>query len=86
MTQIAEKMQRDQNKTSKISMFNSIRMKMKSGSMSNLSQQNTVGKTSFSAIVSGGTVSRNMTSTVQKKAFASKFKAYIGDDDFKVTL
>lgn len=69
-------------------MISTLRMRIKSGSTSNLtSVGNTAPRNSFSALVNGGTVSRNVTSTVQKKALANKFRnANANDDDFKVTI
>lgn len=68
-------------------MINTLRSRIKSGSTSNLTNVgNAAPRNSFSAIVSGGTMSRNVTSTVQKKALANKFKSAIPEDDFKVNL
>lgn len=54
--------------------------------MSNLTGVGTPApRNSFSALVNGGTVSRNVTSTVQRKVLANKFKnSAANEDDFKV--
>lgn len=68
-------------------MISSLKFHMKSGSMSNLAKAgNAPSRTNFSTIVSGGTISRNVTSTVQRKALANKFKGNVAEDDFKVGI
>lgn len=86
MDQMQEKLQKRQNviKEPKLSMISTIRKKMKSGSMTNLNEQGLAPRNSFSALVSGGTVSRNMAGTVQRKVFANKNRNNLGDDEFKV--
>lgn len=70
-------------------MIETLKYRIKSGSMSNLSSIGpSVPRTSFSAIVSGGTMtgSRNM-GTVQRKALANKSTRLgntVEEDDFKV--
>lgn len=70
------------------SMMNTLRLKIKSGSMSNLTvtAQSQPPKNSFSALVSGGTLSglKGVTGTVQRKILANKNKL-ANDDDFKVS-
>lgn len=84
-----EKLQKKYDKPSnKQSLISTLKLRIKSGSMSNLSAVgNTAPRNSFSALVgSGGTVSRNITSTVQRKALANKFKnTASNDDEFKVS-
>lgn len=75
-------------RTPRPSMIATIRSRIIGGSMSNLSNigQNPAPRTSYSAIISGGTIAgnRNM-STVQRKILANKNNR-LGtiDDDFKV--
>ncbi|XP_017783952.1 PREDICTED: Usher syndrome type-1G protein homolog [Nicrophorus vespilloides] len=82
-----ERLIKKQNsKEYKPSLVSTLRMKMKSGSMSNLSNGGqTMPRNSFSAIVSGGTVSRNVNSTVQRKVLANKLRNNNDDDDFKIS-
>ncbi|XP_031353769.1 Usher syndrome type-1G protein homolog isoform X2 [Photinus pyralis] len=76
------------NEYTKPSMINTLRHRIKSGSMSNLSvtAQPQPAKNSFSALVSGGTLSglKSVTGTVQRKILANKNKL-ANDDDFKVS-
>lgn len=86
----SEKLQKRYDKPNKHSLISTLKLRMiKSGSMSNLSSVgNTAPRNSFSQLVgSGGTVSRNITGTVQRKALANKFKNNPNgnDDDFKVS-
>lgn len=87
----AEKLQKRVSKDYKPSMIETLKYRIKSGSMSNLSaigQAPVHPRTSFSAIVSGGTISgaRNM-GTVQRKALANKSNR-LGtvEDEFKVSI
>ncbi|KAK9688308.1 SAM domain (Sterile alpha motif) [Popillia japonica] len=81
------KLQKRQAKEYKLSMISTLKNRMKSSSVSNLTNTGTtpIPRTSFSAIVSGGTVSRMYTSPVQKKAMASKHKLAQPEDDFKIS-
>lgn len=70
-------------------MIETLKYRIKSGSMSNLSGIGAAPpRTSFSAIVSGGTVTgKREMGTVQRKALANKNNRLGGaaeDDDFKV--
>ncbi|KAF5306861.1 hypothetical protein FQA39_LY00091 [Lamprigera yunnana] len=70
------------------SMINTLRDRIKSGSMSNLSViQPTAPRNSFSAIIGGGTLSgfKGVTGTVQRKILANKNKLASNDDDFKIS-
>lgn len=76
----------DYNKSS--SMINTLKLRIKSGSMSNLSATTaTAPRNSFSAIISGGTLSgfKGVTGTVQRKILANKNKLATNDDDFKIS-
>lgn len=68
-------------------MIETLKYRIKSGSMSNLSNIGTsVPRTSFSAIVSGGTMTGRNMGTVQRKALAksSRLGNTVEEDDFKV--
>lgn len=85
----AEKLQKRVSKDYKPSMIETLKYRIKSGSMSNLSNLGPQApRTSFSAIVSGGTISgpRNM-GTVQRKALANKNNRLGNvEDEFKVSF
>ncbi|RZC31847.1 Ankryin repeat domain containing protein, partial [Asbolus verrucosus] len=83
--QAQKKMEKRMMKGHRPSVIETIYSKMKSGSMSNLTNLGSPApRTSFSAIVSNGTVSRNVGS-VQRKVLASRTSRAGFDDDFKVS-
>lgn len=69
-------------------MINTIKARIKSGSMSNLSSLPPERRNTFSNLVMGGTVKASKTmGTVQRKILANKNNNRLGqndDDDFKV--
>lgn len=74
--------------TKSSSMINTLRHRIKSGSMSNLTvTAPQPPRNSFSSIVSGGTLSglKGVTGTVQRKILANKNKLIANDDDFKIS-
>ena len=83
-----ERLQKNPGKKNTGSVISTLKNRIKSGSMSNLTASNVnyvAPRNSFSAIVSGGTMSRSVTSTVQRKAMASKNRLdNVMEDDFKV--
>ncbi|KRT86887.1 Ankyrin repeat-containing protein, partial [Oryctes borbonicus] len=81
------KLQKRQAKEYKISMITTLKNRIKSSSVSNLNNTGSspIPRTSFSAIVSGGTVSRMYTSPVQKKTMQMKNKYIQPENDFKVS-
>ncbi|GJQ81829.1 hypothetical protein Trydic_g368 [Trypoxylus dichotomus] len=81
------KLQKRQAKEYKVSMITTLKNRMKSSSVSNLTNAGSgpVPRTSFSAIVSGGTVSRMYQSPLQKKAMQNKNKYIQPEDDFKIS-
>lgn len=83
------KLQKRQYKEYKLSMISPFKSRLKSTSVTNLTNTGTgthIPRTSFSAIVSGGTVSKIYASPVQKKAMNMKNKLVPPDDDFKVSI
>ncbi|XP_030751880.1 Usher syndrome type-1G protein homolog [Sitophilus oryzae] len=85
---IQEKLERRQTKDYKPSMINTIKARIKSGSMTNLSNLPPERRTTFSNLVMGGTVKGNKTmGTVQRKILANKNNrlGQNDEDDFKVT-
>ncbi|KAF7278685.1 SAM_USH1G_HARP domain-containing protein Sans [Rhynchophorus ferrugineus] len=84
-----EKLERRQTKDYRPSMINTIKARIKSGSMSNLSNLPPERRNTFSNLVMGGTVKGSKTmGTVQRKILANKNSNRLGqndDDDFKVT-
>lgn len=78
-----------QDYKSSSSVINTLKLRIKSGSMSNLTAPAPQApRHTFSAIVSGGTVSgmKGITGTVQRKVMANKNKLAANDDDFKVSI
>lgn len=78
----------------KSNMLTTLKMKMKSGSMHNLTNvgnnnnnNSTAARPSFSVIVGGGTMTgtRGVTSAVQKKAMAKNRLGTLSNADFKVS-
>ncbi|XP_060522988.1 pre-mRNA splicing regulator USH1G isoform X2 [Cylas formicarius] len=86
--QLHEKLERRKTKEYKPSMINTIKQRIKSGSMSNLSNVPPERRNTFSDIVMGGTVkgTRPM-GTVQRKILANKNSrlGQMADDDFKIS-
>lgn len=82
----AHKYQKRLNQENKSSVMNTLKLRIKSPSMSNLLQAGQQPpRNSFSAIAGGGTVShsKGITGTVQRKI---KNKIANNEDDFKVTI
>lgn len=82
----AQKYQKRMNQENKSSVVNTLKMRLKSPSMSNLLQAGQQPpRNSFSAIASGGTVShpKGIAGTVQRKIMN---KMANNEDDFKVGI
>ncbi|KAL3274448.1 hypothetical protein HHI36_015836 [Cryptolaemus montrouzieri] len=84
--QTQEKLEKEQ-KVPKTSIMQTLRLKKKSGSMSNLSNLgSTASRNSFSAIVSGNTISSGKSlSTIQKKVLSRNNRLANMEEDFKVS-
>lgn len=88
MEQMQEKMERRQTKDYRPSMINTIKARIKSGSMSNLSNLPPERRNTYSNLVMRGTVKGDKAmGTVQRRILASKNNRLGGhnEDDFKVT-
>lgn len=87
MEQMQEKMERRQTKDYRPSMINTIKARIKSGSMSNLSNLPPERRNTYSNLVMRGTVKGDKAmGTVQRRILASKNNRLGGhnEDDFKV--
>ncbi|XP_066258299.1 ankyrin repeat and SAM domain-containing protein 4B-like isoform X1 [Euwallacea similis] len=83
-----EKMERRQTKDYRPSMINTIKSRLKSGSMSNLSNIPPDRRNTFSNLVGGGTVKGSKTmGTVQRRIMANKNNRLGGqnEEDFKIS-
>ncbi|KAH1026213.1 hypothetical protein HUJ05_010763 [Dendroctonus ponderosae] len=82
-----EKLEKKQTKDYRPSMINTIKARIKSGSMSNLSNLPAERRNTFSNLVMGGTVKGSKTmGTVQRKIMAKGNRLSTqNEDDFKVT-
>lgn len=79
-------MEKKTQRTQKPSVIETLKSRMKSGSMSNLAQiGNDAPRNSFSALVSGNTMSAKNRSTLMRK-LQNRNNKLANDDDFKVSL